>query len=263
MARGTNIHMFLEAKRVRRSASLGPEDLPSHPAHSFKTNFIRCSVADAFLQTALKNAQPITVDFDLVVAYFLHETAGMKPKPGDIPDACDKIIADFALGKPSVGRQSALLASALHIQSVVKHYFANPTSPKPFALRCPNLATLKRLSAERGRNPVRLSDTETHILLDLYGRTLAIGLPPKRIFVAPPVLREKQAHKNFESGEVSGDVSYEVRALKKPIRLTEESGFGFYPGPGSHRSIWVSKGPPTTEVLWTYDKDGTFGHLFN
>lgn len=167
----------VEAKRVR--PTLLPEDLPEHPAETFPNPFNRCRVADAYLQSALKETEPIVVDFDLMVVNFHLETSSMVPKPGDIPISSAKIIADYDLDGPFVGRQQALLDCALHIQQVVNHYYQHPSTPKPFALRVPNLKTLKSLTAERSKAPIRLSDTEAVVLVDLYHRLLAIGLPPK------------------------------------------------------------------------------------
>lgn len=198
----------------------------------------------------------------MIVAFFLQETAGMKPKPGDIPIACDKIIADFSKGTPKVGRQNAVLASALHIKSVVNNYLANPTSPKPFALRCPNLATLKKLSAERGKNPRPLSDTDTNVLLDLYGRMLAIGLPPKRQIVVSPTVPAGQGQPNFETGEVSVILSGSGLGQHGANIQMSPPDF-FEPGPRSHCAHGFGKGPPTAKVLWPYDQSSSYGDFFN
>lgn len=177
-------------KASRRTAYLSPDLLPKIEAHRFRSNYRRrCVIAD-FLRKSFEGIVPIVVDFDLAVAFFLQETHHLNL--GAIPKSIDAVLEDFNKLRPLTARQHHIYICAREIRDSIDAYLTDKTSPKPFALRCRTLKALHKLAVERSENPVIVGEFEAVILVDLVGRTLIIGLPPKR-----------NANSSFMSGEVS------------------------------------------------------------
>lgn len=156
--------------------------IPDIAAHQFPSEYRRqCQVAD-YLHRCFKNATPISVDFDLAVAYFLQQTNHLKL--GNIPGSINLVLKDFSILPPLTGRQKCLFDCARYIKTTLDEHDKNPELPKPFALRYPNLEELNNLAIERSSSPIVVGKDEAIILLDLANRVLAVSVPPKRSITA-------------------------------------------------------------------------------
>ncbi|EGG06444.1 uncharacterized protein MELLADRAFT_63427 [Melampsora larici-populina 98AG31] len=124
------------------------------------------------------SATQIRVDFDLAVAFFLQHTKHLNL--GDIPFSIEKVLADFSILDPLTGRQANLRYCTVYIKHTLDAHAADPQSSKPFALRYPNLTSLNNLAIERSVAPKIVGKDGAVILLDVAGRVVAIGVPPKK-----------------------------------------------------------------------------------
>ncbi|EGG02570.1 uncharacterized protein MELLADRAFT_66273 [Melampsora larici-populina 98AG31] len=160
-----------------RNPHVAPQFKPRKPGHEYPNNNMLSSVCDQYLRQMLANIKPETIDFDIAVSHFLHETSHLNLR--DIPHSVDQVIFDFETLRPLVSRQDDVYTCALHIKSTIKHHRATPDSPLPFALRYPNLKSLQQLTINRSKAPRALPSDKAAVLVDLAGRLLVINLPPK------------------------------------------------------------------------------------
>lgn len=145
----------------------------------------------AYLRNQFKDYKPIEIDFDLGVAYFLQETDHLHI--GKIPESVYVILADLKLVSPQTPSQAALEECANDILDIIDAHLHDPLSPIPFALRYPDLDSLHALARQRTENLILLPENEPALFVDVFGRVLAVAVPPKR-----------STHSHFISGEVRG-----------------------------------------------------------
>lgn len=172
------------------------------PGRTFENSYARSMQALGYLRSQFKDIEPIEVDFDLSVAYFLQETDHLDI--GQIPASVNIILADLKKISPQTTSQQALEDCAQHIFAVVNAYHADPTSlTPPFALRYPDLESLQALAQERAKNYVLLPENTPAVFVDLYGCVLALSLPPKMT----------SAKSRYISGQVFNLVTTETNSL--------------------------------------------------
>lgn len=179
----------------RRTATLPPRFKPKTAARHHRSKYLRRRMVADYLRKVFRDVKPIQVDFDLAVAFFLQETSHLKL--GRITKAVQKILKEFSLLGPCTGRQENLYFCAKEIRDDLDAYKANPSGPKPFALRVPTLKALHRLGKAREANPTLVGRDEAVILVDLKERTLAVGVPPK---VAPTTSLEGEVENRDRLG---------------------------------------------------------------
>lgn len=177
----------LPAPPVAVRAKGWSHEIPSHlrpaaPAHSFKSVYRRRAQVAEYLFRVFSHPTLIHVDFDLATACFLQQTHHLHL--GDIPICVDRILADYSLLLPLTARQDSLLVCAREIKASLVLYSQHPSSNKPFALRYLNLNALNKLATERSMSPEIVGQGRAVVFIDLAGRAVACGIPPKESLLA-------------------------------------------------------------------------------
>ncbi|KAH9806921.1 hypothetical protein DFH28DRAFT_1090440 [Melampsora americana] len=168
---------YSQAIPTKRTTHFPEQFKPEKPAHQFKNRYMINSRANQYVRQMLFEVKPQVVDFHLAVANFLFETSHLVLP--DIPQSVEIVLKDFDILFPLVSCNHDILTCAHHIQTTINKYLASPsTTPKPFALRFPNIKALKNLIVERSKTPRALDSDKAIVLVDVVGRFLAMGLPP-------------------------------------------------------------------------------------
>lgn len=187
------------SKNSRRTSYISAELRPDIAAHHFRSTTTRRRVVAAYLAKCFSDVTPIIVDFDLAVCFFLQETAHLHIGP--IPHSVNVILADFQKLGPLSGRQDHLYICAIEIHNSVSTYHNDTSTPKPFGLRYPTLNALYKLARDCLKDLSVVGEDKAVVLVDLVGRPLAVGVPPKN-----------SANTVFLSGHVSiSPIFYDIK----------------------------------------------------
>lgn len=201
--------------RQPRTAEFPAHFKPKIAGHRHRSSYLRRSMVAAYLRKVFAEVKPMVVDFDLAVLFFLQETKHLKL--GAIPRSVDAVLADFTILKPCNGRQDHIYTCALEIRKSIDAYIANPTFEKPFALRFPTLSSLDKLALMRSKNLVVVGKDEGVILIDLKGRVLVVGVPPRvkpTLFVRN-VAPDGEHHQENEEDKVRQFINHVYFSLTK------------------------------------------------
>ncbi|EGG10349.1 uncharacterized protein MELLADRAFT_60536 [Melampsora larici-populina 98AG31] len=182
LKRRSSIIPFYQPKRKqqRHIAFVPATLLPPTPAQDFTPAqlLIQQKMAFEYVRKSFRDSLVVTVDYDLAVARFLQETSHLPL--GDIPQSVEFVLTQSRNEGQSTSLQHDVYVCARYIMKDLLAYNSNPGREKPFALRYPNLRALKALAMKNSASPRELPSDVPIILLDIAGRVLAVGLPPKR-----------------------------------------------------------------------------------
>ncbi|EGG01755.1 uncharacterized protein MELLADRAFT_110629 [Melampsora larici-populina 98AG31] len=166
--------------KQRRTEFVPAAYVPSKPAQDFTPAqmVIQRKMAFEYVQKSIRDGHVVSLDYDLAVARFLQETSHLNL--GDIPHAVDLVLAGSERQGLSTSLQSDAYQCAKYIKKTLLAYESDPQQGKPFALRYPNLHALRARAMTNIASMRAMPSDIPVILLDIAGRVLAIGLPPKR-----------------------------------------------------------------------------------
>ncbi|EGG09236.1 uncharacterized protein MELLADRAFT_104448 [Melampsora larici-populina 98AG31] len=166
--------------KQRRTEFVPAAYVPSKPAQDFTPAqmVIQRKMAFEYVQKSIRDGHVVSLDYDLAVARFLQETSHLNL--GDIPHAVDLVLAGSERQGLSTSLQSGAYQCAKYIKKTLLAYESDPQQGKPFALRYPNLHALRARAMTNIASMRAMPSDVPVILLDIAGRVLAIGLPPKR-----------------------------------------------------------------------------------
>ncbi|EGG11088.1 uncharacterized protein MELLADRAFT_60066 [Melampsora larici-populina 98AG31] len=195
---------------------------PPTPAQDFTPaqTLIQQKMAFEYVRKSIRDAFVVHLDYDVAVARFLQETAHLKL--GDIPHSVDFVLAKSEREGRSTSLQNNAYVCARYIKEGLVAYDSGAEQKRPFALRYPNLNALKALAIKNSASARSMPSDVPVILLDIAGRMLAVGLPPKR--------QKTPAHEDGARGDLRNAKNSAVQVAKVGIVDNAEGGAAGDPG---------------------------------